>query len=63
MLKELKKELRDKADPDKAKVLQGFFKTGVGQYGEGNLFLGEFTKGLTFCIKRLNPPRRVEPFR
>ena len=28
------------ADPDKAKFLAGFFKTGPGQYGEGDRFLG-----------------------
>jgi 3-methyladenine DNA glycosylase AlkD len=28
------------ADPDKAKFLAGFFKTGLGQYGEGDRFLG-----------------------
>lgn len=40
MLKELKKELKNKASFKKAKVLQGFFKTKVGQYGEGDVFLG-----------------------
>ncbi len=40
MLQELKKELRNKADPKRAKVLQGFFKTGAGQYGDGDMFLG-----------------------
>ena len=28
------------ADPEKAKFLAGFFKTGPGQYGEGDRFLG-----------------------
>ncbi|MDO8558884.1 MAG: DNA alkylation repair protein [bacterium] len=39
-LLELKKELRSMANPEKAKLLQGFFKTGRGEYGEGDIFLG-----------------------
>ena len=39
-LANLRKDLRKLADPDKAKILQGFFKTGRGQYGEGDIFLG-----------------------
>ncbi|MFA6514864.1 MAG: DNA alkylation repair protein [Candidatus Paceibacterota bacterium] len=34
------KELKAKENLLKAKILAGFFKTGKGQYGEGDLFLG-----------------------
>ncbi len=37
---EIKKELKKIADKDKAKQLAGFFKTGKGQYGEGDIFIG-----------------------
>ncbi len=36
----IKKELKKIADKDKAKQLAGFFKTGKGQYGEGDVFIG-----------------------
>src|SRR3989344_1088744 len=39
-LKELEKILEEYKNPEKAKVLQGFFKTGKGQYGEGDIFFG-----------------------
>ena len=40
MIKNLKQDLRKAADPDKKNILQNFFKTGPGQYGQGDIFLG-----------------------
>lgn len=42
-LDNLKKDLRSFQKPGKAKILQRFFKTGKGKYGEGDIFLGLMT--------------------
>jgi len=38
--KEISKRLQKMGDKEDARFLQGFFKTGAGQYGEGDIFLG-----------------------
>jgi len=40
MLDQIKRDLLQLYDPNRAKKISGFFKTGKGQYGEGDLFLG-----------------------
>jgi 3-methyladenine DNA glycosylase AlkD len=40
MLDQIKRDLLRLSNPEKAKKLSGFFKTGKGQYGEGDIFLG-----------------------
>jgi 3-methyladenine DNA glycosylase AlkD len=36
----VKKDIKKLADPSRAKILRRFFKTGPGEYGEGDIFLG-----------------------
>ena len=37
---ELRKQIKRNTNPKKAQILKSFFKTGKGEYGEGDVFLG-----------------------
>jgi len=39
-LSELRKRIKSLSRPDTAKTMQWFFKTGKGEYGEGDIFVG-----------------------
>jgi 3-methyladenine DNA glycosylase AlkD len=38
--KDILRRLEEVADPERSRILQGFFKTAPGEYGQGDIFLG-----------------------
>jgi 3-methyladenine DNA glycosylase AlkD len=51
MLKEIRKELKEKSNKEKAEIFQRFFKTKKGEYGEGDVFLGITVPELRRIVK------------
>ncbi len=54
MLKNLKAELKGFSSPQKAKILARFFKTGKGEYGEGDIFIGVVVPNIRNISKKYN---------
>jgi 3-methyladenine DNA glycosylase AlkD len=51
MLSALTHDLRSRSDPEKAAFLPRFFKTGPGQYGEGDVFWGVTVPEIRMVVK------------
>ena len=47
-----RRELQSMADPEKARIMQRFFKTGPGQYGEGDVFIGVMVPDSRLAAKK-----------
>jgi len=63
MLNQLIQELQDHSNPEEAKLAQRFFKTGKGQYGEGDIFIGLKSEQIRNIAKKyydLNLPKIQE---
>ncbi len=54
-LDELRRDLRAAVDPAKAKYLPRFFKTGAGQYAEGDQFIGVTVPAQRVIAKKYQP--------
>jgi predicted GIY-YIG superfamily endonuclease/3-methyladenine DNA glycosylase AlkD len=49
---DFRKDIQQLANPQKAQILAGFFKTGKGQYGHGDLFLGVTVPQIRLLTKK-----------
>lgn len=52
MLSYLKKDLKEIENKEKSKILSKFFKTGKGEYGEGDVFLGITVPNVRIIAKK-----------
>ena len=51
----IRRAVRALADPKRAAVLRGFFKTGPGEYGEGDRFVGLTVPRVRSLVRRFHP--------
>jgi 3-methyladenine DNA glycosylase AlkD len=51
---DVRKELKSMAEPEKAAILQRFFKTGPSEYGEGDIFIGVMVPQSRQVAKKFN---------
>jgi 3-methyladenine DNA glycosylase AlkD len=51
----IRKAMRELADPKRAALLQGYFKTGPGEYGEGDVFIGLTVPQVRSLLKQFRP--------
>jgi 3-methyladenine DNA glycosylase AlkD len=59
-VKSLISEIHSLKNPEKIKIYQGFFKTGKGEYGEGDVFLGLTVPQTRGLVKKYAPEMSLD---